>query len=319
MAEPMSHMPRPDHWDGRRFFNPTAVPTPPWSSLARLWLTPRAHQAPPAPAPPPLIPLAGEAAVVTFIGHASFLVQTAAGHVLLDPVFSERIGPWGVIGHRRLRPPGLRLEALPPVSLVLISHVHYDHCDLGTLRELSQRWRPLIIVPLGGGRVLRKAGVTPYEELDWWGTSREAPIPVTLTPAQHCSARSLFDRNRALWGGFVCQIANRSLFFAGDTGYAVHFAAIRERCGPMDLSLLPIGAYEPRHLTRHVHMNPDDAVQAHLDLESAVSIGMHFGTFAQTLEGLDDPPVALREARRARGVADDAFITMAHGGAFRLR
>jgi L-ascorbate metabolism protein UlaG (beta-lactamase superfamily) len=222
------------------------------------------------------------------------------------------------IGPRRVRAPAVRFEDLPPVSLVLLSHNHYDHCDWRTLRALDQRSHPLVITPLGNRRLLESVGVSQVEELDWWQDASRAPFPITLTPAQHFSARTPFDRNHALWGGFVFTIADRRIFFAGDSGYAPHFRDIRRRLGPVALALLPIGAYEPRWFMKDIHMNPAEAVQAHLDLEAERSVGMHFGTFRLTPEGIDEPVRALAVARRERQVSADAFVTLDSGASLRL-
>ena len=181
----------------------------------------------------------------------------------------------GLFGPRRVRQPAIAFEDLPPISVVLLSHNHYDHCDLRALRALTHRFDPIVITPLGNGRLLRKAGVRRLEEMDWWQSAVSSPIAVTITPAHHFSAQTPFIRNRALWGGFLINVAARRIYFAGDTAYAPIFAEIRQRLGPPDLSLLPIGAYEPRWFMRSVHMNPAEAVQAHVELESRESIGMN--------------------------------------------
>ncbi len=260
--------------------------------------------------PPPL----GDAALmVTFIGHATFLIQTPAGHLLTDPMFSDRAGPANLIGPRRVREPAVRLEDLPPISIVLLSHNHYDHCDRPTLRRLARRFDPVVVTPVGNARLVRSSGVRRVEELDWWQATTIGALPIGLTPARHFSARTPFDRNRALWGGFVVSCPGVCLYFAGDTAYGPFFRDIRERHAPIDLALLPIGAYEPRWFMQAVHMNPAEAVQAHLDLAAAASIGMHFGTFQLTTEGIDDHLRALEEARRANGVAPARFTTLEFG------
>jgi L-ascorbate metabolism protein UlaG (beta-lactamase superfamily) len=190
---------------------------------------------------------------------------------------------------------------------VLLSHNHYDHCDLRTLGNLARRFDPLVITPLGNGALVRSSGIRQVEELDWWQEAKTSALPVTLTPAQHFSARSPFDRNRALWGGFVLIAHGARILFAGDTAYAPFFLDVRKRLGPIDMALLPIGAYEPRWFMKAVHMNPAEAVQAHLDLEANESVGMHFGTFQLTIEGIDEPLRALEEARRARDIPPSRF------------
>jgi L-ascorbate metabolism protein UlaG (beta-lactamase superfamily) len=207
----------------------------------------------------------------------------------------------------------VRFDDLPPISLVLLSHNHYDHCDLGTLKLLEQRFHPAAVTPSGNGRLLRAAGFSKIEELDWWQTSSNAPLAVTVTPAQHFSARTPFDRNRALWGGFLIEVNGRRIFHAGDSGYGPHFRGIGERLGPIDLALLSIGAYEPRWFMKDVHLNPAEAVQAHLDLRARESVAMHFGTFQLTPEGIDQPVRDLRVALQDRGVPAEQFRTMETG------
>jgi L-ascorbate metabolism protein UlaG (beta-lactamase superfamily) len=262
--------------------------------------------------------LDGAAAVVTFVGHATFLIQTAAGNVLTDPMYSQRAGPLNVLGPRRVRQPAVKFDDLPSISVVLLSHNHYDHCDLRTLRALARRFDPVVITPLGNGRLVRSSGIRRVEELDWWQEAKTSALPVTLTPAQHFSARSPFDRNRALWGGFMFVAGDARIFFAGDTAYAPLFRDIGRRFDPIDLALLPIGAYEPRWFMQPVHMNPAEAVQAHLDLGASESIGMHFGTFHLTTEGIDEPVRALEEACRTRNIPRSRFRTLPFGESLRL-
>jgi L-ascorbate metabolism protein UlaG (beta-lactamase superfamily) len=245
--------------------------------------------------------------VVTFVGHATFLIQVAATNLLIDPVYAERASPVSFAGPRRVRAPGVRFDDLPTPALVLLSHNHYDHCDLGTLRALERRFQPRVVAPVGNGRLLRSAGIRRVEEIDWWQRASTAPLPITLTPAQHFSARSMFDRNRALWGGFLIEAAGRRILFAGDSGYGPHFREIGARLAPIDLALLPIGAYEPRWFMKDIHMNPAEAVQAHLDLAARQSIAMHYGTFQLTPEGIDEPVRELAKALRARGVPAEQF------------
>jgi L-ascorbate metabolism protein UlaG (beta-lactamase superfamily) len=311
--------PRSDHFDGRRFFNPTGPQLQPFSAVPRMLLERRTPWPPQVDLTPQPVPaLDGAAAVVTFIGHTTFLIQTAAGNVLTDPMYSDRAGPLNLLGPRRVRQPAVRFEDLPSIAMVLLSHNHYDHCDLPTLSRLAKRFNPLVVTPLGNAPLVRSAGVCRIEELDWWEDSRESMLPLTVTPAHHFSARSPFDRNRALWGGFGLSVGRRRMFFAGDTAYAPIFPDIRRRLGPIDLALLPIGAYEPRWFMRSVHMNPAEAVQAHLELEAAESVAMHFGTFQLTTEGIDDPVRGLEEARRAKGVEPQQFGALGFGESLRL-
>ncbi len=308
-----------DHFDGRRFSNPTGANGQPFSAVPRMLLEPRtpwpARVDQPSQRPPELD---GAEAVVTFVGHATFLIQTASGNILTDPIYSQRAGPLNLMGPRRVRQPAVRFEDLPPVATVLLSHNHYDHCDLRTLRMLADRFQPDVVTPLGNASLVRSAGIRRVEELDWWQEARSSTLPITLTPAQHFSARNPLDRNRALWSGFMLVTGRRRIYFAGDTAYAPIFHDIRRRLGPIDLALLPIGAYEPRWFMQSIHMNPAEAVQAHLDLQASESIGMHFGTFQMTTEGIDEPLRALEKACRARHIPPSQFRTIGFGESVRV-
>jgi L-ascorbate metabolism protein UlaG (beta-lactamase superfamily) len=293
---------------------------PPFSSVPRMLLerrTPWPVRVDDPPQRPPA--LDGAAAVVTFIGHATFLIQTAAGNIVTDPIYSRRAGPLNVMGPRRVRKPAVSFDDLPPISTVLLSHNHYDHCDRRTLNRFAERFDPSVVTPVGNATVVRSSGIRRVEELDWWQKATNRVLSITLTPAQHFSARSPLDRNRALWGGFVVDAGGARIYFAGDTAYAGFFREVRERCGPIDLALLPIGAYEPRWFMQAVHMNPAEAVQAHVDLEASQSIGMHFGTFQMTTEGFEEPLRALAEACRTRGIGPTQFRTLGFGESVRLR
>jgi L-ascorbate metabolism protein UlaG (beta-lactamase superfamily) len=217
-----------------------------------------------------------------------------------------------------VRQPAVPFDDLPAIAMVLLSHNHYDHCDLWTLNKLAERFDPLVMTPLGNGALVRSAGVRRVEELDWWEEGKTSVLPTALTPAHHFSARTPLDRNRALWGGFMLQAGSARIFFAGDTAYAPLFSDVRRRFGPIDLALLPIGAYEPRWFMQVVHMNPAEAVQAHLDLDASESIGMHFGTFQMTAEGIDAPLHALEDARRERNIPPSRFRTLGFGDSVRL-
>ena len=269
-----------------------------------------------AQAPPPSRVDPGDVAV-TFVGHSTFLVRTASVTLITDPVFTTHAGPFGRLGPRRARPPAIPLRELPRVDLVLLSHNHYDHLQPSSLRAIGAP----IVTTLGVARyvprpVARKAepstmpGVT---ELDWWQSINTGRATITAVPAQHFSARTPWDKNTSLWCGFVVQVDNLTIFFAGDTGYSPHFAEIGARFPGIDVALLPIGAYEPRWFMQPIHMNPDEAVRAHLDVQPRASVGMHFGTFRLTEEGIDEPVRALERARAVHGIAPDAFRVLEFG------
>lgn len=303
---------------GGRFVNQVAKADRGLAHVARWFLTRKAARWPASVANTarPDLPEAVEPGqvAVTFVNHASFLLQTAGLTWLTDPVFAERASPVTWAGPRRVRPPGLAFEDLPEVHVVLLSHNHYDHMDVAALARLDARFQPLFLTGLGNKAVLARLGLRRVAELDWDESLRIGDQAVaTFTPAQHFSARTPFDRNRTLWGGFYLEVERLRLYFAGDTGYAGHFRDIRARLGAPHLALLPIGAYEPRWFMEVAHLNPEDAVRAHLDLAASHSLGMHFGTFQLTDEPFDAPVEALHEARGAAGVEADRFAVLEVG------
>jgi L-ascorbate metabolism protein UlaG (beta-lactamase superfamily) len=306
-----------DHFDGRRFFNPGGTADNNvwavfrWLATRRRARWPR-HVDDPPPGELPPAPGPDEVAA-TFVNHDTFLLRGAGLGVLTDPVWSERASPLRWAGPRRVRTPALPFDRLPTVQVVLVSHNHYDHMDLPTLRRLRERFDPLFVTSLGNRACLRRRGLDRVEELDWWQSLPAGELEVTLTPARHFSARGLFDRDRTLWGGFLLRFGPVTVYFASDSGYGPHFAEIRRRAGPIDLALLPIGAYEPRWFMARAHINPAEAVQAHLDLNPRLSVAMHFGTFQLTDEPIDEPVRALQVALAERGIDPSRFRVPAFG------
>lgn len=251
---------------------------------------------------------------LTWVGHSTFLVQLGGLNILTDPHFTARASPLRWAGPARLVAPGLALHALPPLDLVLISHNHYDHLDEGSVRWLARHHpQALFVVPLGLRDWLQRRGVANAVELDWWQARAAPGFTVTAVPAQHFSGRGTHDRNRTLWCGFVVEAAGRKLYFAGDTGYSKDFADIGARFAPIDLALIPIGAYQPRWFMRAMHVNPEEAVRIHQDIGARRSVAMHWGTFRLTEEPLDEPPQALAQALAAAGVAPERFWVLQHG------
>ncbi len=312
-----------DHCDGERFFNPPPQPQAlGFTSLPKWWwqqLTGDEFHRWPKTAPAPRRPelparVAPGDVAVTFIGHSTFLLQFDGLTVLTDPVFATYAGPFGRLGPKRVRPPALRLEELPAIDAVVVSHNHYDHLDLATLRWLARERRPQFVTSLGNKAWLEARDIAPVAEFDWWQSADIARgLRVTATPAQHFAARAPWDRCRTLWNGFMLHTRAGDVFFCGDSGWGPHFAAIRERVGAPALALLPIGAYEPRWFMIPVHLNPDEAIRAHLALGARRSIGMHFGTFQLTNEAIDEPLHALAAARAAHSVSADDFTTLDFG------
>ena len=307
-----------EHFDGRRFFNPGGLPAGTPLDVLRWKLTSRPARWPRSVANthPVRIPdgVAADEVAATFVGHATFLLQFRGANLLTDPIWSACAGPFGRLGPRRVRPPALALDALPPLRAVLVSHNHYDHLDLPTLRALDRAQRPLFVTSLGNERWLKRRGIRDVVELDWWQTHPMGDgLSVTFVPAQHFAARGFTDRYKTLWGGFVVERKGVKLYFAADSGWFDGFRAIGERLGPFDLALLPIGAYEPRWFMTPVHVTPEDAVQAHLDVRSRLSVAMHFGTFQLTDESIDEPIVRLRAALAERAIPEGTFVVPEFG------
>ena len=257
--------------------------------------------------------------LATWIGHSTVLLQIAGLNVLTDPIWSLRASPVKFAGPRRMTAPGMALEELPPIDIGLISHDHYDHLDDRSVRRLTARYPDAQwIVPLGLREFLKQRGANRVEELGWWETRRLGEVTLTGTPAQHHSARGLGDRGRSLWCGWTIAGEGRAVFFAGDTAYHPEFAVIGRRLGPFDLTILPIGAYEPRWFMRSVHMNPDEAVRAHLELTAdgssdAAMLGIHWGTFRMTDEPPDEPPARTHRAWLDAGLAPEHLWVLRHG------
>ncbi|HTM26243.1 MAG TPA: MBL fold metallo-hydrolase [Vicinamibacterales bacterium] len=316
----MSTFPKSDHCDGERFFNRYESADRSFGEVLK-WMRTRQRTRWPkqvalAKHPTPPVRVEPGQAGITFIGHSTFLIRTASRVLITDPVFTSHAGPFGRLGPRRVRPPAIAPDALPPIDVVFVSHNHYDHFQPSSLRLFAAR--ASFAAPLGLARSLPSEGgsLGSIVELDWWQSATVNGAQITSVPAQHFSARTPWDRDRTLWCGFVVQVDGITVYFAGDTGYSPHFAEIAVRFPSIDVALLPIGAYEPRWFMTPAHMNPEEAVRAHLDLRPRLSIGMHFGTFQLTDEGIDDPLRALEQARGAAGVDANAFRVLDFGESF---
>jgi L-ascorbate metabolism protein UlaG (beta-lactamase superfamily) len=303
------------HTDGKIFFNSGETSVRGLRDLLKWKLTSRPARWPDkvevTPQPLPPAPT-GDGVVASWVGHATFVLRTRSATILTDPIFSDRAGPLPWLGARRVAAPGVDFAAIPRVDLVLLSHDHFDHCDLPSLRDLAQRDDPLVVCPLGHRSLLAGAGLRRVTELDWWGGCAVAPgTEVTLVPSRHWSRRSPFSTNMRLWGGFVLKSGGRLVYFAGDSGYEEGlFSEIRKRCGAPDLALIPIGAYEPRWFMASAHMDPAEALRAHREVGARKSVAMHWGTFQLTDEGFRDPVHALDADR---GPAED-FVWVHPGG-----
>jgi L-ascorbate metabolism protein UlaG (beta-lactamase superfamily) len=302
----------PRHFDGRRFYNPNAPQARGFLDAVRWKLTSHREPSPTviedvAPSVPPGRVDAGQIRV-TMVNHSTVLVQRSGVNLLTDPIWSPRASPLSWIGPKRRRKPGVRMEDLPPIDAVLISHNHFDHLDLPTLRQLAGRESSTLVVATGGARLLRSQRIESVHELDWGESLAISGFTIHCVPALHFSARGIFDRNKTLWCGYVIEYPQSLVYFAGDTGFGSHFAQIREKFGSPRLALLPIGAYEPRWFMSPVNMAPEEAVRAHEILGAETSVAIHHGTFQLADEGIDTPQKQLMACRR-----NDRFLILRNG------
>lgn len=261
-----------------------------WQSIT----SPRHFDAPRVPNDGAALRAMPPPSAITWIGHATLLVQVDGLSVLTDPQWSDRAGPTSWLGPRRLGPPGLAFESLPRIDVVVISHDHFDHLDLPTVRRLAATHDPLFLVPLGLRAWFRDNGMSHVEELDWWQERDYRGVRFVCVPAQHFAQRSFWDANRRLWASWAIVGRERRVYFGGDTGYFGGFREAGRRLGPFDVAALAIGAYLPAEIMHAVHTTPEEAVQAFLDLDGRVMMGMHWGTFDLAEEPLDEPPVRMR-------------------------
>jgi L-ascorbate metabolism protein UlaG (beta-lactamase superfamily) len=320
------HGPVSDHFNGKVFFDPnntnqvrcltSAMLRWKLSSRQRPWpkkLKNQLMDIPPAR-------VEGEEIRISFVGHATMLIQAAGLNILTDPLWSERASPFSWIGPKRVVSPGIDFENLPKIDLVLISHNHYDHLDLPTIRRLWKEHKPMIIAPLGNDAVIRSYDKQIQVKCYDWGDQVSITDGVTLfiEPMQHWSARGIFDRNKALWAAYVLDTPGGKIYFAGDTAYGKgeYFQQIQKKHNRFRLAILPIGAYEPRWFMESMHINPEEAVLAYKDLNASFAVGHHFGTFQLADDGYDDPIIDLKKALADKDIAADRFLAMKIGGHF---
>jgi L-ascorbate metabolism protein UlaG (beta-lactamase superfamily) len=314
-----------DHFDGRHFFDRHNAPLRGRRDLLRWmvgsrWRGERAKWPAWAPSPfadnPPQR-VEGSNWRFSFVGHASWLIQTAGINILVDPVWSERASPFRFAGPKRVNDPGIAFADLPPIDVVLVSHAHYDHLDVATLSRLAARHRPRVIAPLGNDAIMRSHNpAIAAKGYDWYDFVELGDgVAVTLVPTRHWSARSLSDRNESLWASFVLEAPGGRVYLVQDSSYGngANFRQARERYGPFKLAVLPIGAYEPRWIMAEQHMNPAEAVKALLDCGADTALGHHYGTFQLTDEAIDAPLVALAEALESAGISSGRFRVLRPG------
>jgi L-ascorbate metabolism protein UlaG (beta-lactamase superfamily) len=300
--------------------NPAFTRAPFWTRItffvSRMWsttFTPKTAAFPVVANDPQALRSNTSEATVTWVGHATLLVQLDGMNILTDPQWSRRASPFSFAGPKRLTPPALAFEDLPPVHVVVISHDHYDHLDVDTVRRLAATHRPRFLVPLGIKAWLADLGITDVEELDWWDARTIRGLTFTCVPAQHFAQRTLWDMNRRLWAGWSIAGRARRLFFAGDTGYFDGFKEIGARLGPFDLAAIPIGAYLPPVIMKPVHTDPREALDVFADVKARAMIPIHWGTFDLADEAIEEPPRLLDRHARARGLGDDRVWILKHG------
>lgn len=319
ISAPKYKGPVTDHFNGHTFINPGGARAQDLGAVLR-WMLNRERgawtsldNAPVGKTPEPRVV---NGIRITFINHSTFLIQADGTNILTDPIYSERASPFTWIGPKRMRPPGIRFEDLPKIDLVLISHNHYDHLDIATVKRLHEKFHPDFIVPLGVGEFLKQQGIDDYQELDWW---RDLPLhdslSVTAVPAQHFSGRGFFDRDATLWCGYVMHSKSGSTYFAGDTGYSSRmFKEIGERSS-IDVAIIPIGAYKPAWFMSPIHCSPEEAVMIHRDLKATRSIASHYGTLPLADEAQQEPVEDLVRAKQKYGVGEKEFVALKEGEA----
>ncbi|KIZ44689.1 membrane protein [Rhodopseudomonas palustris] len=314
-----------DHFDGTRFFDPDGAPPKKLGDVLGWTLSRKPAKWPDRVAvqtdlPPPAV--TGDKVRLSFVGHVSWLIQTAGLNILVDPVWSERASPLSFAGPKRVRAPGIAFEALPKIDVALVSHGHYDHLDLATLSRLAAAHAPRVITPLGNDLTMTSHDkAIRAEAFDWHDRVVLGDgVAVTLVPTRHWSARGVFDRNKALWASFVLETPAGKIYIVCDSGYGEgkHFTRVGDTHGPLRLAILPIGAYEPRWFMEDQHMNPADAVKALADCGAEQALAHHHATFQLTDEAIDAPEQALHTALDAAGIAREHFVALQPGQVWEL-
>jgi len=317
LSAPTYDGPVSDHFNGKTFINPKGIKAKGLPDVLK-WMRERKQgkwieKKDLKPGARPL-PRYDNGVRITFVNHSTFLIQVDGINILTDPVWSRRVSPFTFAGPKRMRPPGLNFDDLPRIDLVLLSHNHYDHLDIVTLKRIHDKYNPQYIVPLGVSAYLRSKKIDLVRELDWWqSASFGAAFTIESVPAQHFSGRGTFDRDRTLWCGYAIHGNHGNIYFAGDTGYnSDTFKEIGRRTKPT-LAIIPIGAFKPEWFMSPIHCSPDEAVQIFEDLGSPQSIASHLGTFPLADDGAEDPIEGLKSALKVKDVPENRFIVLTEG------
>jgi L-ascorbate metabolism protein UlaG (beta-lactamase superfamily) len=324
VSAPGYNGPTTDRFNGTTFENPGDVPSKDFFDVMKWYM--QREQGEWTKVPESEVTFAAKPAdaitdgmVITYVNHSTFLIQTAGVNILVDPVWSKRVSPFSFAGPERFRPPGVRFEDLPPINLVLISHNHYDHLDIETLKKLESEFNPRFMVPLGVDLLLNQEGIDDTYPLDWWESQPiDSDITIHAVQAQHFSARGLFDRDKTLWVGYVIETPAGNIYFAGDTGYGDFFKEIGQKYD-IKIGLIPIGAYKPRWFMQPMHVNPVEAIQVHKEVGAEISFGMHFGTFPLADDGMEDPVIDFSKAIQQPENQGVNFKLLSEGDRFTIK
>jgi L-ascorbate metabolism protein UlaG (beta-lactamase superfamily) len=317
LSAPTYNGPTSDHFNGKQFINPTGVKAKGLPDVFK-WMRQRKRgpwtEKKDLPAGPRPLPRYDGGVRITFINHSTFLIQVDGVNIITDPVWSERVSPFSFAGPKRMRPPGIIFHDLPRIDLVLLSHNHYDHLDIATIKRIHDKYNPQYIVPLGVAAYLKKNKIDSVKELDWWQTTAFGTgFTIEAVPAQHFSGRGTFDRDGTLWCGYAIHGAHGNVYFAGDTGYnPATFKEIGARTKPT-LAIIPIGAFKPEWFMSPIHCSPGEAVEIFKDLGSPQSIASHFGTFPLADDGFEDPIEQLADALKRAGIPEERFLVLKEG------
>ncbi len=318
ISAPSHSGPTSDHFDGKKFINPgnaQAKGLPdvfqwmmqrkqgPWTERKEFSYGEKPY------------PFIKDGVKITFVNHSTFLIQIGNLNIITDPVWSERTSPFRFAGPKRMKQPGIRFEDLPKIDYIILSHNHYDHLDIQTVKNIYKTYNCKIITPLGVKSFLDNNHISSATDLDWWQEiSLSDTLSIQSVPAQHFSGRGLNDRDATLWCGYVVKNHQGNIYFAGDTGYnKFTFKEIGERCAPISVALIPIGAYKPTWFMSPIHCSPAEAVQIHYDVKASQSIATHFGTFPLADDGEEEPLIDLTVALKQANLAADKFVVFKEG------